>query len=70
MPEIAVPSDTAMTLERLEEFIVAIDADAQLRGAASKFTVEDIPVAVIAPCIYNHLSRERNFGPVIRVPGC
>lgn len=36
-----------MTLERLGEVITVIDAGAQLRGAASEFTVEDIPVVVI-----------------------
>ncbi|WP_299402961.1 hypothetical protein [uncultured Roseobacter sp.] len=37
-----------MTLERLAEIILVIDAEAQLRGAAIEFTVQDIPVVVIA----------------------
>lgn len=37
-----------MTFERLAAIIVNIDQDAQLRGAAIEFTIQDIPVIVVA----------------------
>ncbi|MFK7880036.1 hypothetical protein [Roseobacter sp.] len=47
-PEAAPAVEPAMTIERLAEIILVIDADAQLRGASIEFTVQDIPVLVVA----------------------
>lgn len=45
----AVPSpEPPMTIQRLAEIILNIDEDAQLRGSAIEFTVQDIPVIVVA----------------------
>lgn len=41
-------TEPPMTLERLADIILTIDEDAQLRGAAIEFTVQDIPVIVVA----------------------
>lgn len=43
-PQVEAP----MTLQRLSEIILVIDADARIQGAAMEFTVQDIPVIVIA----------------------
>ncbi|MBW4710332.1 hypothetical protein KX928_21290 [Roseobacter sp. YSTF-M11] len=47
-PEAAPPPEPPMTLQRLANIILTIDAEAQLRGAAIEFTVQDIPVIVVA----------------------
>lgn len=41
-------SEPPMTLERLANIILNIDEDAQLRGSAIEFTIQDIPVIVVA----------------------
>ncbi|WP_299777849.1 hypothetical protein [uncultured Roseobacter sp.] len=40
-------SEPPMTLERLANIILNIDEDAQLRGSAIEFTIQDIPVIVV-----------------------
>lgn len=42
------PIEPPMTLERLANIILTIDDEAQLRGSAIEFTVQDIPVIVVA----------------------
>ncbi|WP_300059419.1 hypothetical protein [uncultured Roseobacter sp.] len=42
------PTEPPMTLERLASIILVIDEEAQLRGATIQFTVQDIPVMVVA----------------------
>ncbi|WP_300013101.1 hypothetical protein [uncultured Roseobacter sp.] len=41
-------SEPPMTLERLANIILNIDEDAKLRGSAIEFTIQDIPVIVVA----------------------
>ena len=41
-------TEPPMTLERLATIILNIDEAAQLRGAAIEFTIQDIPVIVVA----------------------
>lgn len=53
MPVMGFAQDTAqseppMTLERLGEIVLALDPDAVTRGPALEFTLDDIPVVVIA----------------------
>lgn len=48
MAEDQQTSDPAMTMERLAEIILAIDPQAERRGAAMELTIQDIPVVVIA----------------------
>ncbi|MCV3270479.1 polysaccharide deacetylase family protein [Roseobacter sinensis] len=47
-PAPEVVPEPAMTLERLASIIKIIDEDAQMRGATIQFTVQDIPVMVVA----------------------
>lgn len=41
-------TEPPMTLERLANIILNIDEEAQLRGSAIEFTIQDIPVIVVA----------------------
>ena len=41
-------AEPAMTLQRLGEIVLALDPDARAQGAAIEFTLEDIPVIVVA----------------------
>lgn len=43
-----VPVEPPMTLDRLAQIILTIDGEAQQRGASIEFTVQDIPVIVVA----------------------
>ena len=43
-----IPSEPPMTFERLSEIVTALDPDVILRGPALEFTLDDIPVVVIA----------------------
>ncbi|MDW3224868.1 MAG: hypothetical protein R8G34_18620 [Paracoccaceae bacterium] len=47
-PDATPQIEGPMTLQRLSEIILVIDADARVQGAAMEFTVQDIPVVVIA----------------------
>jgi hypothetical protein len=47
-PPIAQLGEPAMTLQRLAEIVQAIDPQVVVRGPALEFTLEDIPVIVIA----------------------
>lgn len=47
-PEPTPQVEAPMTLQRLADIILVIDADARIQGAAMEFTVQDIPVIVIA----------------------
>lgn len=42
------PADSPMTFERLTEIIQVIDPEARRNGPAMEFTIQDIPVIVIA----------------------
>jgi hypothetical protein len=44
-----------MTLERLVEIIDAIDPEAQQRGPAIEFAIQDVPVVVIADPLANRM---------------
>lgn len=46
--ETPAPAEPPMTLNRLAEIILVIDEEAQRRGATIQFTVQDIPVMVVA----------------------
>ncbi|MGZ2256909.1 hypothetical protein [Roseobacter sp. A03A-229] len=46
--ETPAPAEPPMTLDRLAEIILVIDEEAQRRGATIQFTVQDIPVMVVA----------------------
>ncbi|WP_187429416.1 hypothetical protein ROLI_031970 [Roseobacter fucihabitans] len=47
-PDILPQGEPPMTLQRLADIIRVIDADARAQGAAIEFTVQDIPIVVIA----------------------
>lgn len=44
----ATPTEPPMTLQRLAEIVLVIDPDAELRGNGIEFTVQDVPVFVVA----------------------
>lgn len=44
-----------MTLERLANIILTIDEEAQLRGGAMQFTIQDIPVLVVTDPAANRM---------------
>jgi hypothetical protein len=48
LPPLVQIVEPAMTLQRLAEIVQAIDPDVVARGPALEFTIEDIPVIVIA----------------------
>lgn len=41
------PTETAMTLERLNRIVLALDADARRAGPAIELTIDDVPVLII-----------------------
>jgi len=42
------PADPPMTIQRLAELILVIDDEAVARGATFQFTVQDVPIMVVA----------------------
>ncbi len=44
----AVVAEPAMTLERMADIVLALDEDARFSGNGIEFTIDDIPVIVIA----------------------
>jgi hypothetical protein len=65
-PEGAQTSEPAMTLQRLAEIVQAIDPAAVARGPALEFTLDDIPVIVIADA---RADRMRAMVPIASADG-
>ena len=53
-PEASRP-EAQMTMQRLGEIVLALDPDARVQGAAIEFTLEDIPVIVVADPIADRM---------------
>lgn len=47
-PPVEVPAEGPMTLERLAQIVTAIDADVVAQGPTLQFSIEGIPVMVVA----------------------
>ena len=43
----SAPSETGMTLERLNQIVLALDADARRAGPTIELTIDDVPVLII-----------------------
>lgn len=54
-PEPVPPFEPPMTLRRMAEIIQAIDPDAEASGNAIQFTIDDIPLVVIADPTANRM---------------
>lgn len=67
VPQLESPaSEPPMTLERLAEIVQALDPEVMARGPALEFTLDDIPVIVIADA---RADRMRAMVPIASVEG-
>lgn len=65
-PETLVESEGPMTMARLGEIVLALDPEARAQGPAIEFTLDDIPVIVIADA---RADRMRAMVPIASADG-
>jgi len=65
-PLIAQDAEPAMTLERMAEIVLALDADASITGNGFELSISDVPVLIIADARAN---RMRAMVPISSVEG-
>ena len=65
-PLIAQDAEPAMTLERMAEIVLALDADASITGNGFELSISDVPVLIIAAARAN---RMRAMVPISSVEG-